>query len=148
MLEKCTVCTQISLCCHFCFSCKLLYRGVTITYHSNHRVVLLIIPSTTLKYVVFYPNFLSYIPTIPTPWLYKKSYKMKQMNTVITGYIDCARNSSNESVHVVHVAVKTEHVCRHDNHYMHFTKLWCRYPQSTVSFRAWSEFFRTVRPGF
>ena len=27
---------------------------------------------------------------------------MKQMDTVTTGYVDCAKNSFNESVHVVH----------------------------------------------
>ena len=77
---------------------------------------------------MLYPNFLSYILIILTPWLNEKSYKIEQIDTVTTLHVDLHEK-----------LVQWECTCRarqhfklswkqnmffvHGNHYMHSTPL-------------------------
>ena len=137
MLKICCFALKISLYCHFCFLCKLLYQRVGITKYFNHRIILVIYQQ--LRKLLYY-ILNSYILTILTPWLYEKNYEIEQMNTVTTGHIDlCKKNVQWESICVwQHFTLqwKQNLFVMHTNHYMHFTVLCCRYLYFTASCRA------------
>ena len=122
---------------------SLSYHGVRIVYYSNQPQSLVINISTTWTslFYIFLILLYNYSSLI---------IKRKLRN----GYSDnSARRLAREfcpmRVHMsctttLHVAVKTEHVCRSRHHYMHFTSQRFAVGIHIPRRRAWSGFFTTV----
>ena len=104
--------------------------------------------SATFKVVDIY--YISMIPTILTPWLYKESYEKEQMDAGTTGHVDaweiCPMRVYLLCTTTPHGAVKTEPVC-HAWQYLQTLKfpcfavgisiLQCRVCQDHVTHKNW-----------
>ena len=114
-------------------------------FHDCSQLLLVFYELFSSKVFVLYTNFLSCILTILTPWLFEKSYEMKQMDTVTTSHVDFLKKfiqwdcSFRARQHFT-LPWKQNTFVVHDNHC-------CRCPHFTAPCRTWTAFFTTVGPG-